>query len=225
MKLEIQKHRPLSEVVYDQLRQDILAGNIVPGTRMMEVELSIKMGVSRTPIREAIKKLEKEGLVVVEPRHGAYTSQVSRADMIGILEVRQHMDKLAASYAATRGNQADFQRIEACAKAYEAEIKRNTDSRELIKCDERFHEAIAEASHNTTLLTLVTELQEMVVRFRYIYYGDSDIMQSMIDEHEEILRAIKAGDAAKASEVAGRHIDGLIRFIKETHSIPGDEVR
>ncbi len=224
MKLEIQKHRPLSEVVYDQLRQDILAGNIMPGTRMMEVELSIKMGVSRTPIREAIKKLEKEGLVVVEPRHGAYTSQVSRADMIGILEVRQHMDRLAANYAATRGNQADFQRIEACAKAYEIAIKEG-DSREIIKCDERFHEAIAEASHNTTLLTLVTELQDMVVRFRYIYYSDPDIVQSMIDEHEEILDAIKDGNAEKAMEVAGNHIDGLISFIKETHSIPGEDVR
>ncbi len=224
MKLEIQKHRPLSEVVYDQLRQDILAGNIMPGTRMMEVELSIKMGVSRTPIREAIKKLEKEGLVVVEPRRGAYTSQVSRADMIGILEVRQHMDRLAASYAATRGNQADFQRIEACAKAYEIAIKEG-DSREIIKCDERFHEAIAEASHNTTLLTLVTELQEMVVRFRYIYYGDPHIVQSMIDEHEEILDAIKTGNAEKAMAVAGNHIDGLISFIKETHSIPGEDVR
>ncbi|MBO4725171.1 MAG: GntR family transcriptional regulator [Firmicutes bacterium] len=218
MKLEIKKHKRLSEVVYDQLRQEILAGTILPGTRMMEIELSTKLGVSRTPIREALRKLEKEGLVVVEPRHGAYTSQVSKADMIGILEVRQHMDKLAASYAATRGTAADFAHLEDCAAAYEAATK-TKDSHEIIKCDERFHEAIAEASHNTTLLTIVTELQDMVVRFRYMYYNDPDIVQSMIEEHKEIIAAIKSGKEDKASEVAGRHIDGLITFIEESQKL------
>lgn len=218
MNLEIKKHKRLSEVVYDQLRQEILAGTILPGTRMMEIELSTKLGVSRTPIREALRKLEKEGLVIVEPRHGAYTSQVSKADMIGILEVRQQMDKLAASYATTRGTAADFAHIEECAAAYE-EATKTKDSREIIKCDESFHEAIAEASHNTTLLTIVTELQEMVVRFRYMYYNDPDIVQSMIDEHKEIIAAIKSGDENKAIEVAGRHIDGLISFIEESQKL------
>jgi DNA-binding GntR family transcriptional regulator len=218
MNLEIKKHKRLSEVVYDQLRQEILAGTISPGTRMMEIELSTKLGVSRTPIREALRKLEKEGLVVVEPRHGAYTSQVSKADMIGILEVRQHMDKLAAGYAASRGTAADFARIEECAAAYEAATK-TKNSQEIIKCDERFHEAIAEASHNTTLVTIVTELQDMVVRFRYMYYNDPDIVQSMIEEHKEIIEAIKSGKEEKASEVAGRHIDGLIKFIEESQKL------
>ena len=82
LNFDIQNHRPLREIVYEELKMQILTGKIVPGTRMMEVELAEDMGVSRTPIREAIRKLEKEGLVTIEPRRGAYacllyTSKIS----------------------------------------------------------------------------------------------------------------------------------------------------
>ena len=74
LNFDIQNHRPLREMVYEELKMQILTGTIIPGTRMMEVELAEEMGVSRTPIREAIRKLEKEGLVTIEPRRGAYAS-------------------------------------------------------------------------------------------------------------------------------------------------------
>ena len=94
LNFDIQNHRPLREMVYEELKMQILTGTIIPGTRMMEVELAEEMGVSRTPIREAIRKLEKEGLVTIEPRRGAYASQISTDDMVEILEVRQNMDCL-----------------------------------------------------------------------------------------------------------------------------------
>ena len=78
LNFDIQNHRPLREMVYEELKMQILTGTIVPGTRMMEVELAEEMGVSRTPIREAIRKLEKEGLVTIEPRRGALTLRRSR---------------------------------------------------------------------------------------------------------------------------------------------------
>ncbi len=98
LNLDIQNHRPLRDIVYEELKMQILKGQIVPGTRMMEVEMAEEMGVSRTPIREAIRKLEKEGLVTIEPRKGAYASQISTKDMVDILEVRQNMEGLAAYY-------------------------------------------------------------------------------------------------------------------------------
>ena len=85
LNFDIQNHKPLREMVYEELKMQILTGAIVPGTRMMEVELAKEIGVSRTPIREAIRKLEKEGLVTIEPRRGAYASQISTSDMVEIL--------------------------------------------------------------------------------------------------------------------------------------------
>ena len=82
LNFDLQNHRPLREIVYEELKRQILIGEIAPGTRMMEVELADDMGVSRTPVREAIRKLEKEGLVTIEPRRGAYASDISIKDMV-----------------------------------------------------------------------------------------------------------------------------------------------
>ena len=89
LNFDLQNHKPLREIVYEELKRRILIGEIAPGTRMMEVELADDMGVSRTPVREAIRKLEKEGLVTIEQRRGAYASDVSIKDMTDVLEVRQ----------------------------------------------------------------------------------------------------------------------------------------
>ena len=102
LNLDLQNHRPLREIVYEELKRQILVGEIAPGTRMMEVELAEEMGVSRTPIREAIRKLEKEGLVTIEPRRGAYASEISVKDMVDVLEVRQDLEGMAAALAAER---------------------------------------------------------------------------------------------------------------------------
>lgn len=102
LNFDLQNHRPLREIVYEELKRQIMIGEIPPGTRMMEVELADDMGVSRTPIREAIRKLEKEGLVSIEPRRGAYASDVSIKDMVDVLEVREFLEGMAAGLAAKR---------------------------------------------------------------------------------------------------------------------------
>lgn len=104
LNLDLQNHRPLREIVYEELKRQILVGEIPPGTRMMEVELADEMGVSRTPIREAIRKLEKEGLVTIEPRRGAYASDISIKDMLDVLEVRQDLEGMAAALAGAKGD-------------------------------------------------------------------------------------------------------------------------
>ena len=105
---DLQNHRPLREIVYEELKREILVGEIAPGTRMMEIELADEMGVSRTPVREAIRKLEKEGLVTIEPRKGAYASDVSIKDMVDVLEVREDLEAMAAAMAAHRRRASRF---------------------------------------------------------------------------------------------------------------------
>ena len=102
LNFDLQNHRPLREIVYEELKRQIVVGEIAPGTRMMEVELADEMGVSRTPVREAIRKLEKEGLVSIDPRRGAYASDISIKEMVDVLEVRQDLEGMAAGLAAVK---------------------------------------------------------------------------------------------------------------------------
>ena len=118
LNFDLQNHRPLREIVYEELKRQIMIGEIPPGTRMMEVELADDMGVSRTPIREAIRKLEKEGLVSIEPRRGAYASDVSIKDMVDVLEVREFLEGMAAGLAAKKITEEEVD--EAYAKAIDS---------------------------------------------------------------------------------------------------------
>ena len=212
LNLDLQNHRPLREIVYEELKRQILVGEIAPGTRMMEVDLAEDMGVSRTPVREAIRKLEKEGLVTIEPRRGAYASDISIKDMLDVLEVRQNLEGMAAALAArkvTEEEKRDF--IRANEEYKKAILSGNTD--EIIKNDEHFHQLIVNYSDNKTLTQLLSQVQELALRFRYIYYDDFSRYERMPKEHEEIEEAILSGDIEKARVVAEEHVAHLKEFV------------
>lgn len=208
----IQNHKPLREIVYEELRQGILTGTIKPGTRMMEVDLADEMGVSRTPVREAIRKLEKEGLVSIKPRKGAYASEISVKSMMDILEVRSHLESLAANLAAERMSPVEKAELKQMEDQFE-EALRTGDMQEMIRTDSRFHRMIVDASRNGHLIQLVEQLQELVLRFRYIYYKDFKRAAEMAPEHQGIYKAIFAGDSEQAGEAAFNHIDRLKEMI------------
>lgn len=212
LNFDIQNHRPLREIVYEELKRQILTGKIDPGTRMMEVELAEDMGVSRTPIREAIRKLEKEGLVVIEPRKGAYASQISTKDMVDILEVRQTMEGLAAYFAATRMTQEQKDSLADVSASYNEAVKTGNTG-DMIKYDTLFHHIIVESSGNKVLLQMIEQLQELVLRFRYIYYDDFRRAEKMPEEHQAILNAIISGRGERAREEADKHIEYLKELI------------
>lgn len=214
LNFDIQNHRPLREIVYEELKLLILTGKISPGMRLMEEELAEDMGVSRTPIREAIRKLEKEGLITIEPRRGAYVSQISTKDMVEILEVRQNMEGLAAELAAQRMTDEDKEKLREIAKNYESAVAAG-DMTEMIRCDTAFHHIIVEATQNKILIQMVEQLQEMVLRFRYIYYDNFKRAEQMLTEHQAIYEAIADGDTEVARESANIHIDRLKSLILE----------
>ena len=208
LNFDIQSHRPLREIVYEELRNLILTGKIKPGTRMMEIELAEDMGVSRTPIREAIRKLEKEGLVVIEPRKGAYASEVSVKDMEDILEVRANLEGLAAYLAAERITEAEKKALEEVKIKFREAVNEGNMA-DMISYDTRFHHMIVEASRNNHLIHMVEQLQELVLRFRYIYYKDFKRAEDMIPEHKQIFEEIASGNGANARFEAFNHIDKL----------------
>ena len=182
LNFDIQNHRPLREMVYEELKMQILTGTIIPGTRMMEVELAEEMGVSRTPIREAIRKLEKEGLVT--------------------------MEGLAAFFAASRMKPEQMRELEDVSKKYNQAVA-DGNMQDMITYDTRFHRIIVESCNNKILVQMIEQLQELVLRFRYIYYDNFRRAENMPEEHQTILVAIENGDADAARQAADIHIDRL----------------
>jgi DNA-binding GntR family transcriptional regulator len=212
LNFDIQNHRPLREMVYEELKMQILTGAIVPGTRMMEAELAKEIGVSRTPIREAIRKLEKEGLVTIEPRRGAYASQMSTEDMVEILEVRQNMEGLAAYFAASRMSPEHLAELKEVSANYNAAVAEG-NMEHMIANDTRFHRIIVDSCNNKILVQMIEQLQELVLRFRYIHYDNFRRAAEMPAEHQAILDAIEKGDADAAREAADIHIDRLKELV------------
>lgn len=212
LNFDLQNHRPLREIVYEQLKMQILTGRITPGTRMMEVELAEEMGVSRTPIREAIRKLEKEGLVVIEPRRGAYASDISVKDMVDTLEVREDLEGLAASIAAKKITAEEAAELEEITRDYDQAIK-SGDMETIIHIDETFHRRIVGLTENKTLIQLSETVQELTLRFRYLYYDDFSRYENMPMEHQNIIDAIGSGDSEKARAVCDSHVKKLKEFV------------
>ena len=216
---DLENHKPLREIVYDQLKRQILTGKISPGTRMMEISLADEMGVSRTPVREAIRKLEKEGLVTIEPRRGAYASNISVIDVIDTLEVREELEGFAAALAAERITNAEIDEMVAMTEKYAEAVTAN-DTEQIIHYDEMFHKAIVKASRNKTLIKISETVQELVLRFRYVYYDDFSRYENMPREHREIIAAIRKGSADEAKKVADTHV----RKLKDLVIRQGEEI-
>lgn len=208
----LQNHKPLREIVYEELKRQIMVGEIAPGTRMMEVELADEMGVSRTPVREAIRKLEKEGLVSIEPRRGAYASDISIKDMVDVLEVRQDLEGMAAALASMRITEEEKENLEKIVQDYSEAVESGKIS-EIIKYDEAFHKYIVSISGNKTLIQMVSQVQDLALRFRYIYYDDFTRFKNQPVEHHRIVEAIFAADANQARVAAESHLSKLKEFV------------
>ena len=213
-KINLDNYKPLRDVVFENLRTAILEGNLKAGQRLMEVQLAEQLGVSRTPIREAIRKLELEGLVVMLPRKGAYVANMSFKDLIDVLEIRSSLEGLAASLAAERLREEDISDLERVAKEFEKSV-READIDNVLKKDVEFHEKIFLMANNKKLYQLITSLWEQVHRFRVTYVSNSDASLSLVDEHNRILEAIKSGDCELAKKYATEHIEIAEQFFME----------
>jgi len=209
----LQNHKPLREIVYEELKRQIMVGEIQPGTRMMEVELADEMGVSRTPVREAIRKMEKEGLVTIEPRRGAYASDISVQEMVDVLEVRQDLEGMAASIAARKIQPEQKTALRELSERYKRAID-SGEVKEIIDLDEEFHKSIVGISGNKTLIQMVSKLQELSLRFRYMYYEDFSRFQNQPAEHHLITEAIISGDSDSARRLAEEHLSHLKQFVE-----------
>lgn len=203
---------PLRDLVFHTLRKAILTGELKPGERLMEIHLADKLGVSRTPIREAIRKLELEGLVTMVPRKGAMVAEISEAGLKDVLEVRRDLDAFCAELASIRiTNEAKEELKKAC-EAFEDAVK-SGDVSVIAKADVNFHDIIIRATANDRLITLINNLAEQIYRYRYEYIKDTSRHEMLMKEHRVLLDAILKGDSKAAREASTVHIDNQEKAI------------
>lgn len=213
-KLNLDNYKPLRDVVFENLREAILEGKLKPGQRLMEVQLAEQLGVSRTPVREAIRKLELEGLVVMLPRKGAYVANMSLKDIMDVLEIRASLEGLAAYLAAERISEDDVKKLYKIAEEFKQSTM-DADIDTLLKKDVEFHECIFKATNNKRLHQLINSLWEQVYRFRVTYISDYDSSLSIVEEHKLIADAIAKGDSELAKKYATEHIEKAEQFMLE----------
>ena len=211
--LNMDAYLPLRDVVFNTLREAILKGELQPGERLMELQLASKLGVSRTPIREAIRMLEQEGLAVTVPRKGAEVARMTLKDMEDVLEIREALDELAAQIACERISSEQMNRLMDTKKEFER-ILASGEVKEIADVDVKFHDIIYEATDNAKLVYLLNNLREQLFRYRVEYLKNPENYPALIQEHEAIVSALEARDKAKVTEAMHEHVTNQAVAVK-----------
>ena len=205
LKINPNEYLPLRDVVFQTLRQAIISGEFAPGERLMEINLANRLGVSRTPVREAIRMLELEGLVVMIPRKGAEVARITEKDLRDALEVRCSLEELSVELACERITQEGKEKLKAACIAFrEAIATKHVPS--IVEGDVAFHEVIFEMTNNQRLITITHNLREQVYRYRVEYVKDFSYHDVLVREHDAITNAILIGDKETAKMVMRDHI-------------------
>lgn len=219
--IKLDGYKPLRDVVFENLRDAIITQVLKPGERLMEIQLADEMGVSRTPVREAIRKLELEGLVVMVPRKGAYVAGVSMKDIHEVYEVRSALEMLAVTLAAERITDEELNALEQqVLRESEEEAKKDgSDLDNIIYIDSSFHDIIYQAARNQRLVQFVNILQEQLQRFRAASLARPGRSKTALEEHKQIVEALSERNGELASKLAQEHIENaenaMIASMKE----------
>lgn len=206
------EYLPLRDVVFNTLRQSILTGELKPGERLMEIHLADKLGVSRTPIREAIRKLELEGLVTMIPRRGAEVAQITEKNLKDVLEVRRALDALTVELACERITDEELTQLEEAKESF-AKMTKTKDANKIAQADVVFHDIILLASRNDRLMQMVSNLSQQTYRYRLEYVKDDAHYEQLIEEHNAIFEAISSRDSKGGAEAIKIHIDNQEKSI------------
>ena len=213
--VSMNEYLPLRDVVFNTLRQAILRGELKPGERLMEIQLANKLGVSRTPIREAIRKLELEGLVLMIPRKGAEVAEITEKSLRDVLEVRRALEELAVELVCEKITDEQIQDLKDAAEEFKESLK-DGDITRIAEADVKFHDVIYMATDNQKLIQLLNNLREQMYRYRVEYLKRSDFHQQLIDEHEEIIETIESGQKDRAVQVVCQHVDNQVEAVMDT---------
>ena len=204
--IDLDTYQPLREAVCETLRDAIRKGILEPGERLMEVQLADELGISRTPVREAIRKLEQEGYVIMMPRRGTYVSDISTNDVKEIFEIRSALESLAAGLAARRIEPDELETLQNLLMEIEGYIAKN-DIEKIVETDIKFHGLLYKVSRNERLVNIISNLKEQLARFRTLSMSYPGRLQETLEEHSEMVEAIANGDVSAARDAAEHHME------------------
>ncbi|MFC0026152.1 GntR family transcriptional regulator [Neobacillus cucumis] len=194
------RSRPAFHQSYEIIRDKILNGELPGGTKIVEEKVAAELGVSRTPIRESIRKLEQEGLIV-----NKRVVKPTEKDLRNMFQVRILLEGFSAKCAASYLKEDELESLYNC-----VEIGRKGTVEEIMRANERFHEIIVNASNNPVMIDIIDRMQSTIYLFRktVVFYN----RPHLIDEHEEIYKAIKARDGERAEMVMKNHLQADLDF-------------
>lgn len=196
---------PLRDRIHERLRAAILSGELAPGTPVIEAELATRLGASRTPVREALRRLESEGLLEPRGLRGSVVRAMDASEVECITEIREALESLAARRAARAIGAADLRKLSTLLAAMRGAID---DAAEMERYDTAFHDLILANATGERLRRMLSEIREELISYRFLSLSDPQRRRATIAEHEKILAALEAHDEAAAARAITEHIDG-----------------
>ncbi|MES4908606.1 MULTISPECIES: GntR family transcriptional regulator [unclassified Streptomyces] len=204
----------LAERAYRAIRDRLVMLEIRPGEPINEDQLAQSLGVGRTPVREALKRLQYERLIVTYPRRGTFATDVNITDLAHISEVRQELEPLAAAQAARRATATDRATLAAVRRELESVDPLRHEAAELMHLDLSVHRAIYAATHNPYLEDTLVRHDNLATRIWCLFIDRLSDMAGHVAEHGPLIEAIVAGDPDQAAQLARSHVEGFERAIR-----------
>ena len=206
---------------YNHLESAILTGRLKPRERLVEKDLAARLRMSRTPVREALRRLEERGMVCILPRRGALVSDISPSDLENIYAVRGHLEILAARLAAERVSREDLARV-ARAEAAHGKLAGGRDFRALMLANDRFHDTIYAAAENPCLVELIQQLRRQVHMVRFHAWALPERIARSLAEHHRMVEALGARDADGLAELTRTHMQvAKDAYLSYLDTVPG----
>jgi DNA-binding GntR family transcriptional regulator len=205
----------LTDRAYAEIEELIVTLQLAPGTPVSEAELTARLGIGRTPIREALQRLARERLVEIYPRRGIFVTDINVASQLRLLETRRELERLIARSAARRATDGERARFRILAGAFEAAAKANDDLH-FMRIDRDFNGLCSTAAHNEFAAGAMSLLHSLSRRFWYLHYKQAADMPLTAKLHADIARAIAAGDADRAAKASDRLLDTIEKFTRNT---------
>ena len=211
---DVTDHYSLRGKVFNKLREDILSGIYRESEELKENTIATELGVSRTPVREALRQLELEGLVTMVPNKGAYVTGITSKDMHDIYMIRSYLEGLCARWACEHITQPQIEALEEVLYLSEFHAKKNHNE-QMVELDNKFHDLIYDASGSKILRHVLSDFHHYVERIRKITLAMPSRASQASQEHASILDAIKKRDGDLAEQLAYEHIKSSIKNISE----------
>ena len=201
----IQRYVSLSQQAYEQIKRKIVSLELAPGALINEGELRHELSLGRTPIREALQRLANERLVMIVPRRGMFVTDIGVADLPRIFEIRLALEPAAVRFAAQRGQSAHWNQMQALLDSSKVEGHQVNNER-MIVIDQTCHEIIYDAAQNPFLIDTLSTLYALSLRLWFFSLSQIGSMNQALDEHRQILDALRRQDGDLAADLMVAHI-------------------